>query len=79
MKVRSVRLKNVKTGALTELPAGRSPITTHVVYGADKPTHVERAWARAKVWPHHSANWTIKLGVKFSIIGLTFTSLSWRI
>lgn len=32
---------------LTELPAGRSPITTHVVYSAEKPAHLERAWARA--------------------------------
>lgn len=31
---------------LTELPAGRSPITTHVVLAAEKPAHLERAWQR---------------------------------
>ncbi len=31
---------------LTELPAGRSPITTHVVFAAEKPSHLERAWQR---------------------------------
>lgn len=31
---------------LTELPAGRSPITTHVVLAAEKPSHLERAWQR---------------------------------
>jgi len=33
--------------SLTELPKGRSPITTHVVYSNEKPTHLERAWQRA--------------------------------
>lgn len=32
---------------LSELPGGRSPITTHVVYAAEKPSHVQRAWERA--------------------------------
>ncbi len=31
---------------LTELPAGRSPITTHVVLAAEKPSHLNRAWER---------------------------------
>lgn len=31
---------------LTELPAGRSPISTHVVLAAEKPSHLERAWQR---------------------------------
>jgi len=31
---------------LTELPAGRSPITTHVVFAAEKPSHLDRAWER---------------------------------
>jgi ATP-dependent DNA helicase RecG len=31
---------------LTELPAGRSPITTHVVLAGEKPSHLERAWQR---------------------------------
>ena len=31
---------------LTELPAGRSPITTHVVFAAEKPNHLARAWQR---------------------------------
>ncbi len=31
---------------LSELPAGRSPITTHVVLAAEQPTHLVRTWAR---------------------------------
>ena len=31
---------------LTELPAGRSPITTHVVFAAEKPNYLARAWQR---------------------------------
>jgi ATP-dependent DNA helicase RecG len=31
---------------LSELPAGRSPITTHVVLAAEKPSHLTRAWER---------------------------------
>jgi ATP-dependent DNA helicase RecG len=33
---------------LTELPAGRSPIATHVVPAAEKPHYVERTWERVK-------------------------------
>lgn len=32
---------------LTQLPGGRSPITTHVVYPNEKPAHLQRAWERA--------------------------------
>lgn len=32
---------------LTELPGGRSPITTHVVNPAEQPGHLIRAWSRA--------------------------------
>lgn len=32
---------------LTELPGGRSPITTHVVYSNEKPQLLDRAWQRA--------------------------------
>jgi len=32
---------------LNELPAGRSPITTHVVAVSEKPTHAARVWERA--------------------------------
>jgi ATP-dependent DNA helicase RecG len=31
---------------LTELPKGRSPITTHVINELEKPRYVERAWER---------------------------------
>jgi len=31
---------------LTELPAGRSPITTHVVPAAERPHYLDRAWRR---------------------------------
>ena len=31
---------------LSELPSGRSPITTHVVLAAEKPSHLARAWER---------------------------------
>lgn len=31
---------------LSELPAGRSPITTHVILAAEKPSHLNRAWER---------------------------------
>lgn len=33
---------------LTELPKGRSPITTHVIHESEKPHYVERAWARIR-------------------------------
>jgi len=32
---------------LSELPAGRSPITTHVVPVSEKPSHATRVWERA--------------------------------
>lgn len=31
---------------LSELPSGRSPITTHVVLAAEKPSHLDRVWER---------------------------------
>ncbi len=31
---------------LSELPAGRLPITTHVVLAAEQPSHLTRTWAR---------------------------------
>jgi ATP-dependent DNA helicase RecG len=39
---------DLETSTLTELPAGRSAIATHVVPSADKPHFLERAWARVK-------------------------------
>jgi len=33
---------------LTELPAGRSPIVTHVVPAAEKPHYLDRAWERIR-------------------------------
>ncbi len=33
---------------LTELPAGRSPIATHVVPAAEKPHYLDRTWDRVK-------------------------------
>ncbi len=33
---------------LTELPAGRSPIATHVVPAAERPHYLDRAWQRVK-------------------------------
>ncbi len=37
---------DLETSALTELPAGRSPIASHVVPVADKPHFLDRAWQR---------------------------------
>src|SRR5581483_4066041 len=37
---------DLETSTLTELPAGRSAIATHVVPAADKPHFLERAWER---------------------------------
>lgn len=37
---------DLDVSTLTELPAGRAPITTHVVDMAGKPAHVERMWQR---------------------------------
>ncbi|HEY3603983.1 MAG TPA: ATP-dependent DNA helicase RecG [Sporichthyaceae bacterium] len=39
---------DLDVSTLTELPAGRSPIATHVVPVADKPHFLDRAWARIK-------------------------------
>ena len=39
---------DLETSTLTELPAGRSAIATHVVPAADEPLFLERAWARVK-------------------------------
>jgi ATP-dependent DNA helicase RecG len=37
---------DLEVSTLTELPKGRSPITTHVVPAAEKPVFLERAWER---------------------------------
>ncbi len=37
---------DLDVSTLTELPAGRSPIATHVVPVAEKPHFLDRAWAR---------------------------------
>ncbi|MGO9163322.1 MAG: ATP-dependent DNA helicase RecG [Streptosporangiaceae bacterium] len=39
---------DLDTSTLTELPAGRSPIATHVVPAASKPHYLERAWDRIR-------------------------------
>ena len=39
---------DLETSTLTELPAGRSPIATHVVPAAEKPHFLERAWERVR-------------------------------
>jgi ATP-dependent DNA helicase RecG len=39
---------DLETSTLSELPAGRSPIASHVVPAADKPWYLERAWERVK-------------------------------
>jgi len=39
---------DLETSTLTELPAGRSPIASHVVPAADKPRYLERAWERVR-------------------------------
>jgi len=39
---------DLETSALTELPAGRSPIASHVVPVADKPHFLDRAWQRVR-------------------------------
>ena len=39
---------DLETSALTELPAGRSPIQTNVVPLAEHPSWLHRAWARAR-------------------------------
>jgi ATP-dependent DNA helicase RecG len=39
---------DLDVSTLTELPAGRSPIASHVVPVADKPHFLDRAWARIR-------------------------------
>ena len=39
---------DLETSTLTQLPAGRSAIATHVVPAADKPRYLERAWERVR-------------------------------
>ncbi|MFZ0324222.1 MAG: ATP-dependent DNA helicase RecG [Actinomycetes bacterium] len=39
---------DLEVSTLTELPAGRSPITTHVVPTAEKPHYVARTWQRLR-------------------------------
>ncbi len=39
---------DLDTSTLTELPAGRSPIATHVVPAAEKPRYLARAWERVR-------------------------------
>jgi ATP-dependent DNA helicase RecG len=39
---------DLETSTLTELPAGRQAIATHVVPAADKPHYLERAWERVR-------------------------------
>lgn len=36
----------LEISTLTELPKGRSPIATHVVFATEQPAHLERAWQR---------------------------------
>jgi ATP-dependent DNA helicase RecG len=39
---------DLETSTLTELPAGRSPIASHVVPAADRPRYLARAWERVR-------------------------------
>ncbi|MEU6573781.1 ATP-dependent DNA helicase RecG [Streptomyces sp. NPDC046805] len=39
---------DLETSVLDQLPAGRSPIASHVVPAADKPHFLERAWERVR-------------------------------
>jgi len=39
---------DLDVSTLTELPGGRSPITTHVVPATEKPTFLDRAWQRLR-------------------------------
>ena len=39
---------DLEVSTLTELPAGRSPITSHVIPAGDKPHFLERAWQRIR-------------------------------
>ena len=38
---------DLDVSTLDELPAGRMPVTTHVVAAADRPSHLARVWERA--------------------------------
>jgi ATP-dependent DNA helicase RecG len=39
---------DLETSTLAELPAGRAPITTHVVPALEKPRYLERTWERIR-------------------------------
>ncbi len=39
---------DLEVSTLAELPAGRSPIATHVVPAAERPHYLERAWQRVR-------------------------------
>jgi ATP-dependent DNA helicase RecG len=39
---------DLEVSTLAELPAGRSPITSHVVPAAERPRYLERAWERVR-------------------------------
>ncbi|MDH2427595.1 ATP-dependent DNA helicase RecG [Sphaerisporangium sp. TRM90804] len=39
---------DLEVSTLTQLPAGRAPITTHVVPASDKPHFLERTWERVR-------------------------------
>ena len=39
---------DVDVSTLSELPAGRAPIVTHVVVAREQPAHVARAWQRVR-------------------------------
>ena len=39
---------DLEMSTLTELPAGRSPIATHVVPAAEKPHYLDRVWERVR-------------------------------
>src|SRR3954466_6767523 len=39
---------DLETSVLDQLPAGRSPIASHVVPAADKPHFLSRAWERVR-------------------------------
>jgi ATP-dependent DNA helicase RecG len=39
---------DLETSSLTELPAGRSPIASHLVPAADKPHFLDRTWQRIR-------------------------------
>ena len=39
---------DLETSTLRELPAGRNPLTTHLVPGLERPDYLARAWDRAR-------------------------------